>query len=80
MTLSPHQETQARVGIVDQIVEDVGDWVDQYNIAWLVYDAIKEEFGIEPTLAQCQDVWYRTLDQLGELIAKCACHLDVDYD
>ena len=64
----------------DRIIEDVADWIDQYNIASLVYDAIKEEFGIEPTGEQCQDVWYRVLDQLAHLIESCARCLPVDYD
>ncbi len=61
------------------IIEDVGDWIDQYNIADLIYDAVKEQCGVDPTVGQCQDVWYRVLDQLGDLVNACARHLPVDY-
>lgn len=64
----------------DRTVDDVGDWIDQYTLASLVYDTIKEEFGINPTLGQCQDVWYRVLDQLGDLVEECARCLTVDFD
>ena len=80
MTLSPHQEAQATTAIADQVVEDVGDWIDQYTIARLVADTIRDEFSIDPTVEQCQAVWYRVLEQLHDLIDSCAAHLYVDYD
>jgi hypothetical protein len=63
-----------------EVVDDVGDWIDQYTIADLIYDGIKEEFGILPTVAQCQEVWYRCLDRLGELVRSSVRSLDIDFD
>ena len=52
---------KAQVSVEDQLVEDVGDWIDQYNLASMIIDAIEEEYG-SATLEQAQDFWYRALE------------------
>jgi hypothetical protein len=45
----------------DQLIQDVGDWIDPYTIAGMVIDAIREEYG-SATYEQAQDFWYRALE------------------
>jgi hypothetical protein len=52
---------KAQVSVEDQLVDDVGDWIDQYNLASMIIDAIEEEYG-SATLEQAQDFWYRALE------------------
>ena len=75
MTITAYNPSKAT-----RLVEDVGDWIDQYNIAHLILEAIHDELDIKPTVDQCQQVWYRVLYELPDLISQCARHLDVDYD
>ena len=49
------------LSIEDQLVEDVGDWIDQYTLARMITDAIREEYGTV-TYEQAQDFWYRALE------------------
>jgi len=52
---------KAQVSIEDQLVDDVGDWIDQYNLASMIIDAIHEEYGMA-TLEMAKDFWYRALE------------------
>ncbi len=63
-----------------RVIDDVGDWIDPYNLAELVYRAIKQEFGIRPTVEQCQQVWLRVLDCLGDNVRDSVRALHVDFD
>ena len=47
------------------VVEEVGDWVDTTCIAELIFQTIREQYGILPTVQQCREVWLRVLDHLG---------------
>jgi len=62
---------KAAVSIEDRLVDDLGDWIDQYNIARLIVESIKDEWGTV-TYGMCQDLWYRALDQLPSLILDVA--------
>ena len=58
--------------VEDQLVDDVGDWIDQYNVARMVIDAIREEYGVV-TLDMAKDFWYRALEyHLPELFEHIA--------
>jgi len=37
---------KAAISVEDQLVDDVGDWIDQYNLASMIIDAIHEEYGM----------------------------------
>jgi len=63
-----------------QVIDNIGDRIDQYEIAELIYEAIKDQFGIQPTEQHCWDVWYRVLDELGDLIATRVKWLEPDFD
>ena len=52
---------KAEISKHDQLVEDVGDWIDQYNLASMVVDAIEEEYG-KATYEMARDFWYRALE------------------
>lgn len=52
---------KALESVEDQLVDDVGDWIDQYNVARMVIDAIREEYGMV-TLEMAKDFWYRALE------------------
>ncbi len=61
--------------VQDKLVEDVGDWIDQYNLASMVIGAIKEEYGTV-TLEMAKDFWYRALEYyLPELFDSIARRL-----
>jgi hypothetical protein len=63
---------KAAVSVRDQIVEDVGDWIDQYNLAAMIIGAIEEEYEVV-TLEMAQDFWYRALEyHLPELFEHIA--------
>jgi len=63
---------KAQVSIEDQLVEDVGDWIDQYNLASMIIDSIHEQYGMA-TLEMAQDFWYRALEyHLPELFEHIA--------
>ena len=72
---------KAALSIQDQLVEDVGDWIDQYNLASMIIDAIHEEYG-SATLEQGKDFWYRALEfHLPEIFEHIARTLpDLDYE
>ena len=52
---------KAAESVHDQLVEDLGDWIDQYNLASMIIEAITEAYG-SATLEQGQDFWYRALE------------------
>ena len=52
---------KAKVSTEDQLVEDLGDWIDPYNLASMITEAIREEYGVV-TLAMAKDFWYRALE------------------
>ena len=52
---------KAQVSVEDQLVEDLGDWIDPYVVASMVIGSIKDEFG-SVTLEQGKDFWYRALE------------------
>ena len=63
---------KAAVSIHDQLIEDVGDWIDQYNLASMIIDAIQEEYGTA-TYGMAKDFWYRALEfHLPELFEHIA--------
>lgn len=47
-----------------KVVEEVAKWIDTTVIALMVADHL-EEAEQEVTVASCQDVWLRTLENLG---------------
>ena len=63
---------KAQTSVLDQLVDDVGDWIDQYNLASMIIGAITEEYG-SATLEQARDFWYRALEyHLPELFEHIA--------
>ena len=58
----------------NKLTEDVGDWIDQYNIAQLIVEAVEEEWGIV-TEDMCHELWLRYLYVLPSQLADFACHL-----
>ena len=52
---------KAAISVEDQLVEDIGDWIDQYNLASMFIDAIHVEYGMA-TLEMAKDFWYRALE------------------
>jgi hypothetical protein len=64
---------KAYEGVRDQLTDDVGDWIDQYNLAHMILQAIEEEYGTV-TLEMAKDFWYRALEyhlpELFQLIAR----------
>ena len=52
---------KAKVSAGDQLVEDLGDWIDPYNLASMITEAIREEYGMV-TLEMAKDFWYRALE------------------
>ena len=63
---------KAQVSIEDDIVEELGAWIDQYNLASMIVGAIADEYGAV-TLEQCKDFWYRALEYyLPELFQSIA--------
>ena len=61
--------------VLDKLIDDVGDWIDQYNLASMIVGAINEEYGIV-TLEMAQDLWYRALEyHLPELFDAIARRL-----
>jgi hypothetical protein len=47
--------------VQDQLLDDLGDWIDQYNVAGMIVDAIREEWGTA-TLEMAKDLWYDALE------------------
>ena len=45
----------------DKLVEDLGDWIDQYNLASMILEAINDDERT-PTLDMAKDFWYRALE------------------
>ena len=71
---------KAAESVRDQLLEDLGDWIDQYNLAGMIIDAIEEEYG-SATLEQAQDFWYRALEyHLPELFQHVARSLPDQAD
>lgn len=63
---------KAAVCAEDQLVEDLGDWIDQYNLASMIIDAIYDEYGMA-TLEMAKDFWYRALEfHLSEIFEHIA--------
>jgi hypothetical protein len=52
---------KAPASLDDQLVEDLGDWIDQYNLATMITDAIRQQYGTV-TLQMAKDLWYRALE------------------
>ncbi|MGA8849383.1 MAG: hypothetical protein WB564_06135 [Dehalococcoidia bacterium] len=66
---------KAAVSERDAIVEDLGDWIDQYNIANLVVDALEEEWNCPPTLERAKDLWYRACEALSDFLEQISRRL-----
>lgn len=49
---------------------ELADWIDVYNIASCLLEAIYEEHGEHITLQYAKDVWLRCCDTLWDFIAK----------
>ena len=63
---------KAKVSIEDDIIEELGAWIDQYNLASMIVGAIEEEWGTV-SLENCKDFWYRALEYyLPELFQSIA--------
>jgi hypothetical protein len=63
---------KAYEGVKDQLTDDLGDWIDQYNLAHMILQAIEEEYGTV-TLEMAKDLWYRALEyHLPELLKHIA--------
>ena len=70
--VEPQIYDKACESVMDQLVEDVGDWIDEYNLAHMITDAIREEYGTV-TLEMARDFWYRALEYyLPELFQSIA--------
>lgn len=54
----------------NQVVDDVGDMMDGYDIAGRIYDVIVEEYGIEPTVQQCMKIWHWLRIELNGMIRR----------
>ena len=66
---------KAKVSAEDQLVEDLGDWIDPYNLASMIVGAIADEYGTV-SLENCKDFWYRALEyHLPELFQTIARRL-----
>ena len=66
---------KAKVSVEDDIVDELGAWIDQYTIASMIVGAIEEEWGTV-TLENCKDFWYRALEyHLPELFQHIARRL-----
>jgi hypothetical protein len=68
----PQLYDKAAVSERDAIVEDLGDWIDQYNIASLVVDALEEEWNCPVTLERAKDLWYRACEGLSDFLEERA--------
>ena len=75
--MSPSEQRQA---LADALVDDLGDWIDQYVIARTIVEAIEEECGVEATMQPCRDVWLRVLDTLGPDLHSIARNLSASID
>jgi hypothetical protein len=64
---------KGQVSVEDDIIEELGAWIDQYNLASMIVGAIADEYGTA-TLDQGKDFWYRALEyylpQLFQSIAR----------
>ena len=57
----------------DKLVENLGDWIDQYNLASMILEAINDDERT-PTLDMAKDFWYRALEyHLTTLFEEIAC-------
>ena len=66
---------KAKVSVEDDIVDELGAWIDQYTIASMIVGAIEEEWGTV-RLENCKDFWYRALEyHLPELFQSIARRL-----
>ena len=63
----------------DQLVDDLGDWIDQYNIAGLIVEALSEEWG-SATYERGKDLWYRFLERFPRLLSQTSRWLDDPSD
>lgn len=64
----------------DMVVDDVGDWLDQYLIAGQIYDEIVEEWGIEPCAEHVKEAWLRVCDQLADIVRGAVRALPLDEE
>ena len=62
------------------VLDEVGDWIDTACIAELVFEAIRDQYNILPTVEQCREVWLRILDQLGEDVSRCVAWMHDELD
>ena len=66
---------KARVSIEDDVIEELGAWIDQYTLASMIVGAIEEEWGTV-RFEDCKDFWYRALEyHLPELFQQIARRL-----
>jgi hypothetical protein len=66
---------KGQVSVEDDIIEELGAWIDQYNLASMIVGAIADEYGTA-TLDQGKDFWYRALEYyLPELFQSIARRL-----
>jgi len=63
---------KAAVSQRDAIVDDLGDWIDQYSIASLVVEAIGEEWSGVVTLERAKELWYLACDGLAKFLEERA--------
>jgi hypothetical protein len=63
---------KAKLSIEDDVIDELGAWIDQYNLASMIVGAIEDEYG-SATLEQGKDFWYRALEyHLPELFQHIA--------
>ena len=54
----------------NKVIDDVGDMMDGYSIASMIYDEIVEQFGFEPTVEQCLGIWHWVQIELKSMILR----------
>lgn len=71
---------KAAVSTHDQLVDDLGDRIDPYEIAARVADAVEEEWG-SVSEDMCLELWSIALDELYPRLQKLARRLaDPSYE
>ena len=54
----------------DPRLEELADWIDVYNIARCLLEAIHEEYGEHITVDYAKQVWLRCCDSLWDWISE----------
>jgi len=65
-----------------ELIDTLGDWIDQAMLAEAVIDAIEEECGVPATMDLCRDTWLRLCEGIGRHLGEIANWLasSIDYD